>query len=224
MEASTEKQELFKTAYVFPGQGAQSVGMGLDLYRSCRAARDVFDEVDEILSIPLTKLIFEGPEKELEMTVNSQPAIMATSMACLEALSELHHPDMPKPAAVAGHSLGEYTSLVASGVLDLADGIRLVRERGRLMQEASEVHPGSMAAILGLDEVTIEEICLETGAQMANINGSDQIVISGDKICVARAVDFGLHPRRQKSYSIGSERCFPLLPDVFRPGRPRSSD
>ena len=122
-------------------------------------------------------------------TINSQPAIMTTSLACLQALNERHQGDSWQPVALAGHSLGEYTSLVVSGVVDLSSGIRLVRERGRLMQEASEMHPGSMAAILGLDEVTVEEICLETGAQLANINGSEQIVVSGDKMCVARAID-----------------------------------
>ena len=189
MEADTETQRSPKTAYVFPGQGAQSVGMGLELYRSSKAAQELYNEIDDILSFPLTKLIFEGPEEELEQTVNSQPAIMATSLACLEALKELHEVDTFQPAALAGHSLGEYTSLVVSGALDLADGMRLVRERGRLMQEASEKHPGSMAAIIGLDEITVEEICLETNAEVANINGGDQIVISGDRICVARAVD-----------------------------------
>jgi [acyl-carrier-protein] S-malonyltransferase len=189
MEACTEKQESPKTAYVFPGQGAQFVGMGLELYSSSRAAKELFEEVDDILSIPLSRLIFEGPDRELEQTINSQPAIMATSLACLEALKELDQQGTREPAAIAGHSLGEYTSLVVCGALDLADGVRLVRERGRLMQEASEMAPGSMAAILGLDEVTIDEICLETGAEIANINGGDQIVISGSKVCVARAVD-----------------------------------
>ena len=163
--------------------------MGQELYHSSRAAKQLYDNVDDILSFPLTKLIFEGPEKELEKTVNSQPAIMATSLACLEALKELEPLGSHEPQAMAGHSLGEYTSLVVSGSLDLSDGIRLVQERGRLMQEASEMHPGSMAAIIGLDEDTVEEICLETGAEMANINGGDQIVISGDRVCVARAVD-----------------------------------
>ena len=178
-----------KTAYVFPGQGAQYVGMGLELYQSSRAAKAVFDEVDDVLSFPLSKLVFEGPETELQRTINSQPAIMATSLACLKALEEIHGRDHTPPVAVAGHSLGEYTSLVVSGVLDTRDGIRLARDRGKLMQEASEMHPGSMAAILGLDEETIEEICFETGAQVANVNGEEQIVISGDKLCVARAVD-----------------------------------
>ena len=189
MEANTETQGSPKTAYVFPGQGAQSVGMGLELYRSSKAVQEMYNEIDGILDFSLTKLIFEGPEKELEQTINSQPAIMATSLACLEALKELNQSDMCQPTALAGHSLGEYTSLVVSGALDLADGMQLVRERGRLMQEASEKHPGSMAAIIGLDEISVEEICLETGAEVANINGGDQIVISGDRVCVARAVD-----------------------------------
>ena len=178
-----------KTAFVFPGQGAQSVGMGQELYRHSKAAKDVFDEIDEILGIRLTRIIFEGPESELEKTVNSQPAIMATSLACLRATDEFHQTDTFKPEFLAGHSLGEYTSLVVSGALDMAEGIRLVRERGRLMQETSERRPGGMAAILGLDEDTVADICIETGAEIANINGTDQIVISGDKICVARAAD-----------------------------------
>ena len=189
MEADTIKQETSKTAYVFPGQGSQFVGMGLELYRNSRAARALFDQVDDALSTPLSKLIFEGPTEELQQTINSQPAIMATSLACLEAMKELRQEEVPQPAALAGHSLGEYTSLVVSGTVDLADGMRLVRERGRLMQDASETRSGSMAAVIGLDEVIIEEICLETGAEVANINGGDQVVISGDRVCVARAVD-----------------------------------
>ena len=189
MEIATNGQDRTKVAYVFPGQGAQYVGMGQEIYRSSRAARDIFDEVDQVIGVSLSKMIFEGPAEKLEETINSQPAIMATSLACYGALQELQHADIPNPVAVAGHSLGEYTSMVVSGVVDLADGIRLVRERGRLMQEASAVHPGSMAAIIGLDEETVDEICHETGAEVANINGGDQIVISGNKICVARAID-----------------------------------
>ena len=202
MEAVADNQESSQVAYVFPGQGSQSLGMGLDLYRSSKAAKEIFDEVDDILSAPLTRLMFHGPEDELERTINSQPAIMATSLACLEALGELSPETMSTPVAMAGHSLGEYTSLVASGALGLADGVRLVRERGRLMQQAAENHPGSMAAIIGLDEDTIEEICQETGAELANINGSDQIVISGDRMCIARAADMA---------SIrGAKRAIPL--------------
>lgn len=189
MEASTDTQDSHQIAYVFPGQGAQFTGMGLEFYQSSEAARHLLDDVDDILGTRLTRMMFEGPEDELADTINSQPAIMAMSLACLKALEELDLPETRSPIAVAGHSLGEYTSLVVSGALDLADGIRLVRERGRLMQQASELHPGSMAAILGLDETTLEEICHETGAEIANINGEDQIVISGDRLCVARAAD-----------------------------------
>ena len=178
------------------------MGMGLDLYRSSRAAKRVFEEIDDALSFALTKTIFEGPDEELEKTINSQPAIMAASLACVKAMDELFPMSLLQPVAVAGHSLGEYTSLVTSGSLQLGDGIRLVRERGRLMQEASELVPGSMAAIMGLDETTMEEICQETGAEVANINWGDQIVISGDRLCVARAIDMA---------SIrGAKRAIPL--------------
>ena len=182
--------------------------MGLEFYQNSMAAKRLFDEVDDILSTKLTKLIFEGPEEELEQTVNSQPAIMATSLACLEAMKELHQGEVPPPSALAGHSLGEYTSLVVSGAIGLADGMRLVRERGRLMQEASEKQPGSMAAIIGLDEVTIEDICRETGAQMANVNGGDQIVISGDRVCVARAVDMASMRGARKAIPLAVSGAF----------------
>ena len=202
MAATEGTDESLKIAYVFPGQGSQFVGMGSELYASSKAAREVFDQVDEILGAHLTEIIFEGPQEELEKTVNSQPAIMATSLACLRAMEEMHGPVPYVPAAVAGHSLGEYTSLVVSGAVDLEDGFRLVRERGRLMQEACDQRPGSMAAILGLDETTLAEVCMETGAQIANINGGGQIVISGDKLCVARALDMA---------SIrGAKRAIPL--------------
>ena len=188
-EVGTDNRERSKIGYVFPGQGAQFVGMGRELYRSSRAAKQVFDEVNDILGTSLSSIIFDGPERELEQTINSQPAIMATSLACVKALEEYYEEDTCRPVALAGHSLGEYTALVVAGALDLADGMRLVHERGRLMQEACEILPGAMAAILGLDEVTMEEICLETGAEVANINGSEQIVISGNKVCIARAID-----------------------------------
>jgi [acyl-carrier-protein] S-malonyltransferase len=208
MAMGSNNQNAAKVAYVFPGQGAQFVGMGQELYQASKAAKRVFDEVDEILGTSLTKLTFEGPKNELEETVNSQPAIMATSLACLKALGEIYQDDGAQPVALAGHSLGEYTSLVVSGVVDLADGIRLVRERGRLMQEASALHPGSMAAILGLDEITVEEICLETGAEVANINGGGQIVISGDKLCVARAVDLASMRGARKAVPLAVSGAF----------------
>ena len=208
MNSRTERQEGAQVAYVFPGQGSQSVGMGLELYRSSQAAQQLLDEVDEILGIPLTRYMFEGPSEELAKTINSQPAIMATSLGCVKALNEFAGQDVYHPAALAGHSLGEYTSMVVSGALDLADGMRLVRERGRLMQKASDIHPGTMAAILGLDEDTMEEICLETGAEMANVNGSDQIVISGDRMCVARAVDMASIRGARKSIPLAVSGAF----------------
>lgn len=176
-------------SYVFPGQGSQSVGMGLELYQSFPAAREVFEEADDSLGFSLSRLIFEGPTRELQDTVNSQPAIMVVSIACWRAWEEYLGAQSPKPISTAGHSLGEYTSLVVAGVLRFADGVRLVRERGRLMHEASELRPGGMAAIIGLDELAFEHICAETGVELANVNSDDQVVISGDKIAVARAMD-----------------------------------
>lgn len=176
-------------SYVFPGQGSQSVGMGLSLYESSPAAREVFEEADDSLGFSLSRLIFEGPTRELQDTMNSQPAIMVVSIACWMAWEEFLGAQSPRPVSVAGHSLGEYTSLVVAGVISFRDGVRLVRERGRLMHEASELNPGGMAAIIGLDELAFEHICAETGVELANVNSDDQVVISGDKIAVARAMD-----------------------------------
>ena len=176
-------------SYVFPGQGSQNVGMGLELYQTSPAARKVFEEADDSLGFSLSRLIFEGPTRDLQDTINSQPAIMVVSIACWKAWEEFLGAQSPKPIAVAGHSLGEYTSLVVAGVVKFGDGVRLVRERGKLMHEASEVRPGGMAAIIGLDELAFEHICAETGVELANVNSDDQVVISGDKIAVARAMD-----------------------------------
>lgn len=182
-------QESKEFSYVFPGQGSQNVGMGLELYQSSPAAREVFEEADDSLGFSLSRLIFEGPTRELQDTENSQPAIMVVSIACWKAWEEYLGAQSPRPISVAGHSLGEYTSLVVAGVFRFADGVRLVRERGRLMHEASELRPGGMAAIIGLDEFAFEHICAETGVELANVNSDDQVVISGDKIAVARAMD-----------------------------------
>lgn len=177
-----------KRAFIFPGQGTQSVGMGADLYRASPAAREVFDTADKVLEFPLSRLILEGPQMELDRTVNAQPAILTVSLACLEATKEMNGP-LPHPDFVAGHSLGEYTSLVVAGALDIPETIRLVRRRGELMQQASGRYPGGMAAILGLDEFVVEELCEETGARIANINSETQLIISGDRLALARAVD-----------------------------------
>ena len=176
-------------SYVFPGQGSQSVGMGLELYQASPAAREVFEEADDSLGLSLSSLIFEGPSRELQDTMNSQPAIMIVSIACWKAWEEFLGAQSPRPVSVAGHSLGEYTSMVVAGVLSFSDGVRLVRERGRLMHQASEVRPGGMAAIIGLEELAFEHICAETGVELANVNSDEQVVISGDKIAVARAMD-----------------------------------
>jgi [acyl-carrier-protein] S-malonyltransferase len=185
--AEFETKSKSKTAHVFPGQGSQSVGMGHKLYQSSPKAKEVFEEADEALQFSISRLCFEGPEEELRQTINAQPAIMTVSIACLRAASQVNH--SASPAFVAGHSLGEYTALVAANVLSFTDAIRLVRERGRLMQKAGEIKPGGMAAVIGLDEAALREICRESGAEIANFNCSVQIVISGSKEALARAMD-----------------------------------
>jgi [acyl-carrier-protein] S-malonyltransferase len=176
-----------KTAYVFPGQGAQSVGMGLDLYRGYDAAQAVFKQADEALGFPISKLCFEGPEEELLQTVNAQPAIVTVSFACFEAARSLGGA-LPSASFVAGHSLGEYTALAVAGVLDFATAVYLARERGRLMHEAGQLTPGGMAAIIGLDGEPLAEVCQQTGARIANINCPGQIVISGAKDKLEKAM------------------------------------
>jgi [acyl-carrier-protein] S-malonyltransferase len=169
-------------AYVFPGQGAQQVGMGKDI-ASLPAARAVFEEADAVLGFPLSALMFEGPKEQLDDTFNTQPALFTMGAALIELLPNR------SPAFVAGHSLGEYTALYAAGVFSFADGLRLVRERGRLMKSAGERDPGSMAALIGLDDATVQAICAASGAvQVANYNSPGQVVISGKRDAVASAM------------------------------------
>jgi len=179
--------ELSKVAYVFPGQGSQSTGMGLDLYDSYPSAKAVFDEADASLGFLLSRICFEGPDEELTKTHNVQPAILAVSIACLKAIGEAAIVNFPSPTFVAGHSLGEYTALVAAGALGLADAVLLVRERGRLMYEAGLKNPGSMLAVIGLDEETVKDISLHSGTEISNINCPGQIVISGATQALAEA-------------------------------------
>ncbi len=179
-----------KLAYIFPGQGSQSVGMGRDLFDNFRPAREVFEQVDGALGFKLSELCFSGNEADLQLTENTQPAILTVSIAAYRAaIAE----GMAVPDIVAGHSLGEYSALVAAGVLDLAAAVQTVRMRGRYMQEAVPVGVGAMAAILGLDPTTVEEGCVEAAegevCSPANYNSPSQTVIAGNSGAVHRACE-----------------------------------
>jgi [acyl-carrier-protein] S-malonyltransferase len=182
-----------KIAWLFPGQGSQEVGMGRDLAEAYPAVRRLYNEADAILGFSLSSLCFEGPKEELDDTINTQPALFVTSLAVLAALQA--ESKASAPALVAGHSLGELTALAAAGAMDFADGLRLVRERGRLMKLAGEQNPGSMAAVLKMDDADVERACKEATEQtgkdvtVANYNSPGQVVISGDGEALARAVE-----------------------------------
>jgi [acyl-carrier-protein] S-malonyltransferase len=178
-----------KLALLFPGQGSQFVGMGRDVFDASPAARSVYEAADGALDGGISRLCFEGPEEELTMTANTQPALVTTSIALLSALRE-RFPALPPPACAAGHSLGEYSALVAAGALALDDAVRLVRVRGKLMQESVPAGQGAMAAVMGLSPEEVEQLCLDAAAgdvvAPANFNGT-QIVIAGAAAAVARA-------------------------------------
>src|SRR5690606_31819371 len=175
-----------KTAYIFPGQGAQFVGMGKDLYDSNQDSKALFEKANEILGFRITDIMFNGTEEDLKQTKVTQPAIFLHSVILAKALG-----DSFKPAMVAGHSLGEFSALVAAGALSFEDGLRFVATRANAMQRACEAQPSTMAAILGLDDETVEKICaqVEDVVVAANYNCPGQLVISGtiegvDKACV----------------------------------------
>lgn len=177
-------------AYIFPGQGSQTVGMGKDLYDNYPAARRVFEEADAALQFKLSEMCFAGTAEDLALTANTQPAILTVSVAALRAMEA---ENFPAPNFVAGHSLGEYSALVAAGALEFADAVRTVRKRGTYMQEAVPIGTGAMAAILGLDLATIENACAEAAegqvCSPANINSPSQIVIAGNSEAIDRAIE-----------------------------------
>lgn len=217
-----------RIAFVFPGQGSQSVGMGADIFAASPAARAVYETADAALGFSLSTLCFEGPEEALRETINTQPAIVATSLALLAALQEAARGATSSdpltgpivPAFVAGHSVGEYAALAASGALDLTETLRLVRERGRLMHLEGERISSGMAAVLGMDASTLEALCAEASEQarttldagethpgagrvvVANDNAPGQIVISGDQ----RALDMAMELAKSR----GARRVVPL--------------
>lgn len=192
-----------KIAFVFPGQGAQAVGMGRDVYEAVPNSRAVFQKGDEVLGFPLSQLIFEGPDSELKQTVNTQPALLTASVAYLEALNEKGF----TADYVAGHSLGEYSALVAADVLSYEDAVRLVRLRGQFMEEAVPGGQGAMAAVLGADREALGELCKkiseESGiVELANVNCPGQIVVSGSQAGVNAVVE--------RVKEAGGKRAIPL--------------
>lgn len=197
------------TAFVFPGQGSQTVGMGKTLAAEYSDAKNLFEEANAILGFTLSTLMWDGPEAELNETVNTQPALFIHSIASFQTFSRLF-PNF-EPASVAGHSLGELSALTASGALSFSDGLRLVRKRGELMKRAGELAPGGMAAILGVDIPTLDKVCAEASTdgewvQVANDNCPGQVVISGAKTAVERAM--------AGAKAAGAKRALPLAVSI----------
>lgn len=197
------------TAFVFPGQGSQAIGMGKGLAAQYSIAKQTFDEADSILGFSLSKLMWEGPEADLNDTVNTQPALYIHSLASWRIFTHLY-PGL-EPATLAGHSLGELSALAASGAFSFADGLRLVRTRGELMKRAGELAPGGMAAILGVDIPTLDKVCADASrpdeiVQVANDNCPGQVVISGAKAAVERAM--------ADAKSAGAKRALPLAVSI----------
>ena len=190
-------------AFIFPGQGSQAVGMGKALSDAFDVCRDTFAEADAALGEPLSRLIFEGPEEALRLTENTQPAILTVSIAAYRLLASRGF----EPAMVAGHSLGEYSAHVCAGTIAFADAVRIVRRRGRFMQEAVPVGQGAMAAVMGLDRAVVERACAEAAqgevVSPANMNMPGQVVIAGTTAAVARA--------GERAKELGARRVVPLM-------------
>jgi [acyl-carrier-protein] S-malonyltransferase len=208
-----------KIAFVFPGQGSQKVGMGRVWSEASAAARQAFEEADEALGFPLSRLCWEGPEEELNLTANTQPALVAAAIAVHRALGELA-PEL-QPVAVGGHSLGEYSALVASGALGFRDALRLVRRRGQLMQEAVPVGQGAMAAVIGLDAGAVAAIAADAAqgevCAVANFNGPAQTVIAGHQAAVDRAVALAKERGARKATLLAVSA--PFHSSLMRPAR-----
>ncbi|MBK15780.1 MAG: [acyl-carrier-protein] S-malonyltransferase [Chloroflexi bacterium] len=201
------------TAYLFPGQGSQKVGMGLSFFEKSPNVKKLFHRIDEILDKPLSKIIFYGPEEELNKTENAQPSIMAASLAAIITMQESLKNNMPAPAFVAGHSLGEFTAIAATNALDIDSCVYLVQERANLMQKACNENPGTMAAILGLHIEEIQKIETQFDIHISNINTQEQIVISGEEKEVQNAILMAKNLKARKSIMLNVNGAFhsPLM-------------